>query len=328
MKTFLLIGGAGYIGSVFAYYLLDNNYKVIIIDNLSSGNKEFLDQNMIFYNIDHNNIDEMEKVFVNHQIDTVVMFSAFIKVGESVTKPLDYYRNNINGIINVLTLMDKFSINKLLFSSTAAVYGKGKGLPFKENNAKKPINPYGNSKVFCEQIIKDYAKTNEKFKYGILRYFNVAGSDSQIRAGLFSKTNNYSLLIPVIANKVLKEEEFEIFGNDYNTPDGTCIRDYIHVKDLAEAHLLLDKYLDKHKSEIFNVGSNKGYSNKEVVDMFSKILNRKINFKFGARREGDPDFLVSDSNKIQQKLRFKLKYSLEDMINHEIQWRKKLKNLK
>ncbi|WP_033161164.1 UDP-glucose 4-epimerase GalE [[Mycoplasma] collis] len=324
-ETFLLIGGAGYIGSNFAWLLSDLKQNIIIVDNLSTGNKEFLPPEAKFYETDHNNFQQLEKIFSENKIDVIVQLAAFIKVGESVLKPLDYYQNNINGIINILKLIDKYKIKKLIFSSTAAVYGQNPNQNFSEDDFLNPINPYGQSKLFCEKIIIDYAVNNPNFKYGILRYFNVAGADPDLRSGLFSKTNNYSLLIPVISNSILENKEIKIFGNDYQTKDKTCIRDYIHVSDLARAHYLLNNYLNNNKSDIFNVGLNKGISNLEIIKTFEKIIGKKIDFTFSPRREGDPDKLIANNEKIKNILGFKNKYNLKDIIGHEWKWRNKIK---
>ncbi|WGI36607.1 UDP-glucose 4-epimerase GalE [Mesomycoplasma lagogenitalium] len=323
-ETFLLLGGAGYIGNIFALKLIDENQNVIIVDNLSTGNKDFIHPNVKFYNLDHNNLNDLELVFKENKINTVALFSALIKVGESVQKPIEYYKNNLNGTINVLQLMDKYKVNKLIFSSSAAVYGQGEGQKINEDAIKIPINPYGKSKLMCEQIIQDYAKTNPLFKYGILRYFNVAGADRLLRSGLYSKTNQYSLLIPVISNAILNNEKIVIFGNDYKTSDKTCVRDYIHVSDLANAHYLLNYYLDNNPSDVFNAGANSVHSNLEIIKQFEKILNKKIDFQYGPRRAGDPDFLAANTKKIQEKLNFYPKYSLEDMIKDDLNWRKKI----
>ncbi|VEU59430.1 UDP-glucose 4-epimerase GalE [Mesomycoplasma neurolyticum] len=324
-QTFFLIGGAGYIGSVFAWKLFDLKQNIIIADDLSSGNKEFLPPNILFYEIDYKNYLDLEKIFLNNKIDIVVNFSAYIKVGESVENSLSYYKNNLIGLINILELMNKYKINKLLFSSSAATYGQLNKKKIKETDIQNPINPYGFSKLFGEQIILDYAKNNKNFKYGILRYFNVAGADSQLRSGLYSKNNNYSLLIPVISNSLLENKQIYLFGNNYKTKDGTCIRDYIHVDDLAKIHFLVSQYLENNPSEIFNIGSSKGYSNLEIIQNFEKIVDHKINFQFKSKREGDPDILIASTNKIKNLLNFKNKYNLKDIISHEWNWRKKIK---
>lgn len=323
---YLLIGGAGYIGSHTSLELLRKNQQVIILDNLSTGNSSLINSAAKFYEGDFHSSTLLEQIFKENKIDVVINFAASIVVSESVKNPLKYYYNNVSGIITLLQAMEKFSVKKLIFSSTAAVYGEVENGKAFETGPKNPINPYGASKMMCERIIIDYAQTSD-LNYGILRYFNVSGADSSGQIGLIPKQgNNLTHLIPSIADYLAgNRKEFTIFGNDFKTKDGTCIRDYVHVSDLALAHISTAEYIcNKQANAIFNVGSNNGYSNLEVLRTFEKVLDHKIDFKFGPKREGDPAILIADTTAIRQALNFNPKHNLEDMIKSELSWRIKL----
>ncbi|QSF13945.1 UDP-glucose 4-epimerase GalE [Mycoplasma sp. Mirounga ES2805-ORL] len=326
--TYLLIGGAGYIGSHIKEQLLAKNEKVIIFDNFSTGFKEFTKGAKV-YKGDFTNLNSLEAVFKKQKIDVVILLAAKIAVGESVQKPLDYYNNNIIGALNTLKCIQKYNVKKLIFSSTAATYGLGEGKPLKETDEQKPINPYGAGKLVVETMIKDLARVHD-FKYIIFRYFNVAGASDSLQIGYLTKDQSkVNHIIPAISSSYFHiTDKLKIFGNDYNTPDGTCVRDYIHVVDLARAHIEAVKYLDNNNSNIFNVGSKKGYSVKQIVDAFEKANNIKIDYEYGRRRPGDPDLLIADSSKIAKEMNFQNKYGIDEIVKSEFEWRNKIFNNK
>lgn len=315
----LVIGGAGYIGSNVVYNLLDQKYEVIVMDNLSTGHKEILPQNIKFYLGDITNYNDLKKVFMENKIDVVMDFAAKIIVPESMSMPLDYFHNNTEGVRLILKAMQEYKVNKLVFSSTAAVYGNPQNGICNEDDFLSPINPYGESKLASEKIIK-WAALAYGIKYVIFRYFNVCGADPKMRAGLI--TNNPTHIMPIVTETMLnKREKLLIYGNDYPTNDGTCIRDYIHVSDLSRAHILGIEYLAKNnKSNIFNLGSKKGYSVLELVTKANSI--KPIKYEFKARREGDPAILIANSDKAKKELNFSPEYNLLDMINSDYQFRK------
>ncbi|MGY6171736.1 UDP-glucose 4-epimerase GalE [Candidatus Mycoplasma pogonae] len=327
MNTYLLIGGAGYIGSQIALQLLDKKQNIIILDNFSTGNQHDFFNNIKIYKGNSQDLDLLIKIFSENKIDVVINLAASIFVGDSVNQPLEYYENNVLGPLQVLKVMEKFKVKNIIFSSTAAVYGEPKNDQAIAITASlQPINPYGWSKLFAEQIIRDCSKAYS-LKYAILRYFNVAGADIKARNGfIFSSRKPLKHLIPVITYKALNQESINIFGNDYPTPDGTCIRDYVHVSDLATAHIdaaqiLLD---EQNKNFEINIGSQIGYSNQEVIATFEKVLKQKLDVTYTAARPGDPSKLVADISEAQKIINYSPKYDLEAIIATEIKWTKKL----
>jgi len=315
----LITGGAGYIGSHVVKALNEKGFEVVVYDNLSKGHKEaVLTGELIIGDLEDEKL--LSRVFENNKIDAVMHFAAFIEVGESVKNPLKYYRNNTENTIKLLKVMEKFGVNKFIFSSTAAVYGNPQTVPIPETEPIKPINPYGQSKAFVEKILKDISKTKD-FKYVSLRYFNAAGADPSGRIG--ESHNPETHLIPLILKTAKGERKsIKIFGTDYPTPDGTAIRDYIHVDDLAEAHILALEYLiDGGESDVFNLGYGHGYSVKEVVETAKKITGIDFPVEETDRRPGDPAVLVADSSKLKQKLGWKPKYDdLEYIIKTAWNW--------
>ncbi|UUD37220.1 UDP-glucose 4-epimerase [Mycoplasmopsis californica] len=329
--NYLLIGGAGYIGSHIKEELLkDKKNNIIIFDNFSTGFKEFTTGAKVVQG-DFVNYEELKSVFVKNKIDVVILLAAKIAVGESVLKPIEYYDNNVKGAINTLKCIKEFNVPKLIFSSTAATYGLGENKPLKEDDPKSPINPYGAGKLMVERMIQDLANVAE-FKYVILRYFNVAGASESDKIGYLTKDQTkVSHIVPVISSSYFNiTPELKVFGDDYKTKDGTCVRDYVHVVDLARAHIESVKYLDKNNSNIFNVGSKNGYSVLEIIKSFEKVNGIKLKYKIGPRRAGDPDFLVADSTKIRKLMNFSNIYSLDDIVASEFRWRKNVvkKNMK
>ncbi len=323
MEKILVAGGAGYIGSHTVKELLRDNYQVVVIDDLSTGFKNSLDKEVIFYEGNINDRKLLSKIFTDHKINVVMNFAADISVAESVSKPLKYFSNNSVNFSILLEVMNQFNIKKIIFSSTAAVYGEIKNVPVVEDEPKNPINPYGFSKRVSEQLIQ-YCADAFDFKYVIFRYFNVSGADRSGNIGLFSNKNPLTHLIPVVVETALGiRPKMVVYGDDWDTRDGSCIRDYIHVSDLAQAHVLAIKQLSK-KSSIYNLGSNSGYSVLEVIKATEKIIDKKINYSIVKRRAGDPPILVADANKAINELKWQPKYNLEEIIKSDVKWRKKL----
>ncbi|TQC51276.1 UDP-glucose 4-epimerase GalE [Mycoplasmopsis mucosicanis] len=329
--NYLLIGGAGYIGSHVAEVINKNTTdKVIIYDNLSTGFIEFVEEKSKFYKGDILDLQTLKGVFNEQKIDVVIYLAGLVKTGESIKKPLDYYETNIQGLVNVLKVMRLHNVNNFVFSSSAAIYGNNsshKGY-FVEDDIKNPISPYGKSKYFAEQIIQDFAYANPDFNYTFLRYFNVAGASKSKRIGYLTKNNEKPThLFPSISYYVFGLiDDFKIYGNDYNTYDGTCIRDYVYVGELAELHIhTAKKMFELKRSLIYNIGSSIGYSNLEIVNMFEKKIGRKLNINYGPRRVGDPDVLIASIDKLCSELNYKIKTNLEEIALSEIEFRKKYK---
>jgi len=325
-ETILLTGGAGYIGSHINILLKENGYPTIILDNLSNGHKEFIIDS-IFYHCDSGNVDMLDFIFSENRISAVVHLAAFAYVGESLSHPERYYSNNVSNTINLLKVMRKYGVNKIVFSSTCATYGEQEVQPIQEGSSQHPINPYGNSKFMAETIIKDYSEAYG-FNYSILRYFNAAGADPSCRLGEWHDPEPH--LIPIILDVAIGvREKLDIFGDDYDTPDGTCIRDYVHVSDLAEAHqLTLEDLLQNCRSSTYNLGSERGFSILDVIHTVEKVSKKKIKTRVVDRRYGDPDTLIGSSEKIQKELQWKPKYmGLEAIIGTAWDWHKKLYEL-
>lgn len=324
----LITGAAGYIGSHTAINFINNNYDIVIFDNLETGHIETIEAlkkigNVKFQQSDLRNIEDIEKVFEKYDIDAVIHFAAFSLVGESVTNPAKYYRNNTCGTLNLLETMVKHNVKKIVFSSTCATYGEPNYTPIDEKHSQSPINPYGNSKLCIEYMLKDFDKAYG-LKSIILRYFNVAGCDEQSRIGEWHNPETH--LIPNILKSTFGEAKtFKIFGDDYETPDGTCIRDYVSVEDLATAHRLAYLYLEKNnKSDIFNLGTEKGDSVKQVFDTCEKVLDKKINVEIVERRAGDPAKLYANANKAKSVLGWTPEHTLENSIKSAYDWECKM----
>lgn len=324
----LITGAAGYIGSHTAINFINNNYDIVIFDNLETGHLETIEAlkkigNVKFEQGDLRNIEDIEKVFEKYDIDAVIHFAAFSLVGESVTDPAKYYRNNTCGTLNLLETMVKHNVKKIVFSSTCATYGEPNYTPIDEKHSQSPINPYGNSKLCIEYMLKDFDKAYG-LKSIILRYFNVAGCDEQSRIGEWHNPETH--LIPNILKSTFGEAKtFKIFGDDYETPDGTCIRDYVNVEDLATAHRLAYLYLKKNnKSDIFNLGTEKGDSVKQVFDTCEKVLDKKINVEIVERRAGDPAKLYANANKAKSVLGWNPEHTLENSIKSAYDWECKM----
>ena len=303
----LITGGAGYIGSHTVLNLIEKtDYKIIIFDNLENGHIETINtlleinpDKIIFAKGDLRNIEDIENVFNKYSIVGVIHFAAFALVEESVQNPSKYYRNNIYGTLNLLDTMIKHNVKRIVFSSTCATYGEPTYTPIDEKHPQNPINPYGYSKLAVERIMDDYDKAY-KLKSIRLRYLNVAGADEKGRIGEWHEPETH--LIPNIL-KANNDKVFTIFGDDYQTRDGTCIRDYVNVLDLAEAHRLSYEYLIKeNKTDVFNIGTGEGYSVKEVFEACERVLNKKIPVEIKGRRAGDPAVLYAYIGKVKNVL--------------------------
>jgi UDP-glucose 4-epimerase len=314
--------------------LLENtDANVTVIDSLVTGFKSTIDtlqkiRPFKFIEADLSNWDEIEGIFKSQEFDSIIHFAASLIVPESVENPLKYYLNNTANTANLVKLANDYGVRKFVFSSTAATYGEpdiseiGDGI--KEDFPTNPINPYGQSKLFSEKIIQDTAKANPDFKYVIFRYFNVAGASPDLTIG--QKTKDATHLIKVASEcAVGKRDKMYIFGTDYPTPDGTCIRDYIHVMDLADAHIKALDYLDNNDSDIFNVGYGKGASVKEVIDTVKKVSGVDFRVENAPRRAGDPAMLISNCDKIKQKMNWTPKYDdLKFICKTAYEWEKKI----
>ncbi len=324
----LITGAAGYIGSHIALELLKQNREIVIFDNLSTGHIETIETlknygNFEFINGDLKKISDIKFVFENFKIDAVIHFAASSQVSESVINPKKYYENNVIGSINLLNVMVEKNIKKIVFSSTAAVYGEPEYTPIDENHKKEPVNPYGKTKLIIENIMDDYDLAYN-LKSIRLRYFNVAGANKQSIIG--ENHNPETHLIPNILKSTLSGgKEFEMYGTDYNTKDGTCVRDYIDIDDLVSAHLLSLDYLNKNnKTEVFNLGTKEGNTVKEVFNMCEKVTKKTIPVNMKDRRPGDPAILIADNSKAVNLLGWQAKISIKDTILSAYNWEEKL----
>ncbi len=314
----LVVGGAGYIGSHTVKILLDKGHECIVADNLVHGHIEAVDKRAKFINADLMDKDSLHTVFANNKIGAVVHFASYINVGESVTDPQKYYHNNLVGTINLLDVMLKYDVKKIVFSSTCAVYGEPKYTPIDENHSLNPINPYGKTKLMVEQIFADYA-TAYGLKYIALRYFNASGAsiDSTIGESHSPETH----LIPLVLQTIKGDRgNIKVFGTDYDTPDGTCIRDYIHVLDLADAHILAIKKLDEYTGYL-NIGTGVGTSVKEIIDIAENVTGKVCTVEYTARRAGDAAILYADNKKAKEILGWQPKYiDIKDIIETAWNW--------
>ncbi|HOP50619.1 MAG TPA: UDP-glucose 4-epimerase GalE [Ignavibacteriales bacterium] len=315
----LVTGGAGYIGSHTVKQLIKNNYDVVVLDNLSRGHKEAVHSKAKLLNCDLLNYDNLLNTLKNEKIDAVIHFAAFAYVGESTEKPDIYYRNNVVGSYNLINAVKELAIKYFIFSSTCSVYGNPLQIPISEEESIKPINPYAKTKKAVEFLLEDFTEAYD-LKYVILRYFNAAGSDPEAQIGESHDPETH--LIPLVINTALgKRDKIKVFGNDYNTPDGTCIRDYIHVDDLADAHIKALEYLvNGGKSEVFNLGTGEGYSVLDIINAVENITNLKVNYEIVERRAGDPAILVADNKKAIEILNWNPKYNLNDIITTAYKW--------
>ena len=320
----LITGGAGYIGSFMVKASLDKGYAVTVVDNLERGNKETIDSRATLVVGDLKNKDFVASIFSEHKFDAVVHFAGYISMGESVTNPYIYFDNNVNASLNLIESMVKNKVNNFIFSSTAGVYGNPIKTPIAEDHPKNPTNPYGESKLMIEKILSWYGNIYS-LNFASLRYFNASGASVDGEMG--ENHSPESHLIPNAINSILNKTQFTLYGSDYPTPDGTCIRDYIHVIDLVEAHILAISKLKNEGGKLFyNVGTGHGYSNKEVIDMIKKVSDSEININNSGRRLGDANVLIADPTLIKKDLEFSPKYSdLETILKSAWEWHRKLK---
>jgi UDP-glucose 4-epimerase len=321
-RVILVTGGAGYIGAHAVKALEDRGFQVIILDNLVYGHRELVEANLKAKLVvgDISDRSFLEQLFSTTKIDAVMHFAAFAYVGESVTDPAKYYQNNVVGTLTLLDAMRKHGVTNFVFSSTCATYGNPQSIPIAEDHPQHPINPYGAGKFAIERVLQDYDPAYG-MKSVIFRYFNAAGADPD---GLFGEDHNPEThLIPLVLQTAAgKRASVSIFGTDYDTPDGTCIRDYIHVADLAQAHVLGLEYLLEHQiSQIFNLGNGSGFSVRQVIDTAQEITGKEISIEECPRRVGDPAILIGSSTKARQILGWNPKYAdLETIIKHAWNW--------
>jgi len=326
MKNILVAGGAGYIGSHVCKLLNRKGYSVIVYDDLSHGYRE-LSRWGEFVKGDIADSAKVEKLIRSRNIEAVMHFCAFIEVGESVKEPEKYYRNNVKNTISLIEAMRLAGLNRFIFSSTAAVYGMPERIPIEEDDRKSPINPYGRTKWMVEQILEDYAEA-----YGFnsvrFRYFNAAGADPDGEVGEAHVPETH--LIPLVLDAAAgRRQSIKIFGTDYETRDGTAIRDYVHVNDLADAHVRgLEYLLDGGKTDYFNLGSGNGFSVREIIESSRKITGRDFRVDEAPRREGDPAFLVAKSDKAASKLGWKTTFSPEEIVRTAWGWHQRLPGMK
>ena len=318
----LVLGGAGYIGSHAVKMLIESGESVAVVDNLETGHRAAIHEKAKFYNIDRRDFIAFKTVFEENRIDSVVHFCANSLVGESVSVPMKYFENNVSGAVNLLKLMQMFDVKKIVFSSTAAVYGEPKIVPIKEEGETMPTSPYGESKLMVEKMLK-WADLAHGIKYVSLRYFNVAGADPS--GGIGEAHGVETHLIPLVLQVPLgKRSHISIYGDDYPTKDGTPIRDYIHVVDLIDAHVKALAYLDTgHSSEIFNLGSGSGFSVLEIIDVARRITGHEIPAVVSGRRAGDPSVLIASSEKAERLLGWKPRHTdVETIIKDAWNWHK------
>lgn len=318
--SILVTGGAGYIGSHAVKILIKRGYDVVVVDNLSRGHRKAVHPDATFYNVDIADVDWMTDILRSHDVSDVMHFAAFSYVGESVSVPLDYYENNTGATTKLLKAMDAAGVKRFVFSSTCASYGEPDHLPIVESTHQQPINPYGWSKLFVERILRDKQQSDASFCFTALRYFNVAESalDGTIGEDHHPETH----IIPLVLQTALGfRDSITVFGTDYPTPDGTCIRDYIHVEDLIEAHILAMRSQRAGHARFFNLGNGHGYSVNEVIESARRVTEQQIHVTFGERRPGDPPELFANADLIRKELGWKPKITnLDDIVASAWQW--------
>jgi len=325
MEYELIVGGAGYIGSHVNKYLAGGGRRTVVYDNLAYGHREFVKWGD-FVEGDLADPEALRSCFRRYPIRSVMHFGAFTYVGESVSDPGKYYGNNVANTLNLLSVMREFGVPYFIFSSSCAVYGAPREILITENHPRDPINPYGRTKWMIEMILEDYARAYG-IKYANLRYFNAAGADPEGEVGEWHEPETH--LIPLVLDAALgKREDVKIFGTDYETADGTCIRDYIHVTDLARAHALaLEKLIRDGVSDSFNLGNGNGFSVREVIDTARRVTGRTVSVTEGPRRDGDPPVLVGSSEKARNLLGWEARYAdLESIVETAWKWQRTLKS--
>ncbi len=325
LQKILVTGGAGYIGSKFCYDAIDNGYEVIIVDNLSTGNKKLIPQNATFYKYNISDTNKINSIFTKHKIKSVIHFASSLSVEESMRNPIKYYLNNTIATEKLIKVCIKNRIDKFVFSSTCAVYGNQKKKVVSEKLNCFPESHYGKSKLLSEILLQNYSRKFQ-FSLGILRYFNVVGADKELRTGC---VNNIGQLFKNLAKNINKNDlSINVFGNNYNTPDGSCIRDYIDINDLSIYHLALLKKLKKKEIVTLNCGYKKGYSVFKIIKEFEKFLKLKIKIKILKRRDGDLDKIICNNEKMNKYLNLKIQTTIDQSIKNTLRWEKKWSKLK
>lgn len=331
MEKILITGGAGYIGSHTCLELIEKGYDVAVVDNLANGNieavhriKEMTGKNIPFFEIDIRDYQALKNLLKGEKIQSVIHFAGYKAVGESVRDPLLYYSNNVAATVSLLRAMKECKINKIVFSSSCTVYGEPDSVPVKESDNKKPTNPYGQSKLMIEQILEDCFNAYKDFSVSVLRYFNPIGAHPSGKIGEDPKgiPNN---LIPYVCKVAAgKLDELQVFGSDYETKDGTCVRDYIHVVDLARAHILaLEEITNNRKFEIYNIGTGVGYSVLDVIEMFEKVAGQQIPYNIIGRRPGDVAKTFADPSKANAEMGWRAEKGLKEMCVDSWNWQTK-----
>lgn len=316
----LVTGAAGYIGSVCTETLLERGHSVIALDDLSEGHREAVDSRAVFCRVDLHDLDSLDKVFQQHKIDAVMHFAARCLVEESVREPAKYYRANVSAGINLLESMLRHGVKKLIFSSTAATYGEPEKTPIPEDHPTNPVNPYGASKLLFEHVLSEF-RTNSGLEYITMRYFNAAGASETHGEDHHPETHAVPILLEVASDE---REAFQVFGADYPTPDGTCIRDYVHVLDIAQAHALAVERISKFPGRTYNIGNGRGFSVREAVETVARVTGRGINCRTAPRRAGDPAVLVASSDRVRADLGWKPAFSdLHSIIRTAWEWKRR-----
>lgn len=335
MKKILITGGAGFIGSHTAVSLVQSGFEPVILDNFSNSDhsvihslERILEMKIKWYEADCLERDSVREIFSENEFAGVIHFAASKAVGESVANPLKYYRNNVESLLILLEAMGEFGVKDLVFSSSCTVYGQPEILPVSETTPRQEAeSPYGNTKKICEDILRDYIKSGAKSRIVALRYFNPIGAHPSSEIGELPKGVPANLVPFITQTAAGIRQQLTVFGDDYDTPDGTCVRDYIHVLDLADAHVKSIQYLFKQQDtfyDVFNVGTGNGNTVLEVIKAFEKVSGKKLNYRIGPRREGDVIKTWANTDKIKNLLRWTPKYSLEDSMRDAWNWQVKL----
>lgn len=316
----LVTGGAGYIGSHAVRRLEASGHRVVVLDNLSRGHRASVPEHIPFYTLDLRETSAVATLLIAESIECVMHFAALIAVGESMEQPLRYYDNNSCGTLSLLSAMQQAEVERFVFSSTAATYGQPLVVPITEQEKQEPINPYGASKLFVEKVLRDLGRAQPSFGSAAMRYFNVAGSAADGSIGEDHDPETH--LIPIVLQAALgKLDKVRVFGDDYATPDGTCIRDYIHVDDLVDAHIQVMQRLQPGDARAYNLGIGRGYSVREVIEAARRVTGKGIDVEMGARRAGDPPSLYASPEKAKTELGWQAKYTdLEPIIETAWRW--------
>ncbi len=327
MATILVTGGCGYIGSHTTLELLNKGYDVVVVDNFSNSKfeslrrvQEITGKQVTFYEADIRDVDKMEEIFSEHKFDAVIHFAAFKAVGESCRLPLKYYENNISGTVSLLQIMEKHNVKKIIFSSSATVYGDPERLPLDETCRLSTTNPYGSTKLMMENIMQDLYKADKEWNIILLRYFNPVGAHESGRIGEDPKgiPNNLMPFVAQVASGKLSC--INVFGNDYDTPDGTGVRDYIHVVDLALGHIAAIEQCKESGVHIYNLGTGRGYSVLEMIKAFEKACGKELPYKICARRDGDIAACYAAPDKARAELKWEAKFGIEEMCASQWKW--------